>query len=103
MNDDHELRIIVAQHNYEIKRLLMIRLSSDSFPQLQWTGSWRVRGLQRLSLPFTSNEEAVMLHLSRGVITSDPESLALAFDELASLVDLLPGPSIVLVPARPGS
>ena len=46
-----------------------------------------------------------MLHLfSRwGVITSDPESLALAFAELASLVDLLPGPSIVLVPARPGS
>ena len=83
----------------------MIRLSSDSFPQLQWTGSWRVRGLQRLSLPFTSNEEAVMLHLfSRwGVITSDPESFALAFAELASLVDLLPGPSIVLVPARPGS
>ena len=38
-----------------------------------------------------------------GVITSDLESLALAFVELASLVDLLPGPSIVLVPARPGS
>ena len=51
-----------------------------------------------------------MLHLSShwgggggGVITSDPESLALAFAELTSLVDLLPGPSIVLVPARPGS
>ena len=89
---------------YDVKRLLMIRLLSDSFPQLQWTGSWRVRGLQRLSLPFTSNEEAVMLHLfSRwgggGVITSDPESLALTFAELASLVDPLPGPSIVLVPA----
>ena len=44
-----------------------------------------------------------MLHLfSRwGVITSDPESLALAFAELASLV--VPEPSIVLVPARPGS
>ena len=84
----------------------MIRLSSDSFPQLQWTGSWRVRGLQLLSLPFTSNEKPVMLHLSSrwgGVITSDPESLALAFAELASLVDFLPGPSIVLVPARPDS
>ena len=49
---------------HDVKILLMIRLSSDSFPQLQWTGSWRVRGLQCLSLPFTSNEEAVMLHLS---------------------------------------
>ena len=76
----------------------MIRLSSDSFPQLQWTGSWRVRGLQRLSLPFTSNEEAVMLVVG-GVITSDPESHALAFAELASLVDFLPGPSIVFVSA----
>ena len=47
-----------------IKRLSMVRLSSDSLVMLSsaailiWTGSWRVRGLQCLSLPFTSNEEA---------------------------------------------
>ena len=47
-------------------------------------------------------QKAVMLQSLGGdyLCMHDPESLVLAFAELASLVDLLP---IVLVPARPGS